>query len=146
MRLHHIAAAMIALGFAIPAQASSLSPSAIVDQLSARGYDLRGISCQSGACAVMVHEPGDGITRILVNANNAQPVKNARLGHVSAMVPDSGLTGRDALALVAKAGYGDLIFMSFEDGVYGLKAKASDGTAASFQVDAVSGAMTKTSD
>jgi len=62
------------------------------------------------------------------------------------MVPDGGLTGRDAMALVAKAGYGDLISMSFEDGTYGLKAKAGDGKMASFQVDAVSGAMTKTAD
>lgn len=146
MRHHHIAAAMVLLGFAMPVQASSLSASAIVDQMSAQGYDLRGISCQSGACAVAVHEPGDGITRILVNANNGQPVKNALLGHASAKVSDGGLTGRDAMAVVAKAGYGDLVSMSFEDGVYGLRAKASDGKMATFQVDSASGAMTKTGD
>ena len=138
--------ATVVLGFSLPAQASGLSPSAIVEQLSAQGYDLRGISCQSGACAVAVHEPGDGITRILVNANNAQPVANARLGHVSARVPDGGLKGGDALALLAKVGYGDLISMTFEDGVYGVRAKASDGTMASFQIDAASGALTRRAD
>ena len=50
------------------------------------------------------------------------------------------------MAVVAKAGYGDLVSMSFEDGVYGLRAKASDGKMATFQVDSASGAMTKTGD
>jgi hypothetical protein len=95
---------------------------------------------------VAVHEPGDGIIRILVNANNGQPVKNALLGHASLTVPDAGLKGRDAVAVVAKAGYGDLISMSFEDGVYGIRAKASDGKMAWFQIDAASGILRKTGD
>lgn len=144
-----IAASVTALALTSVAQAKSrplsdaLPPAVILNQMVADGHDLRALDRDHGRYHATVRAPSGQLATFEVDARTGELLPEAaRISDTT--VPETDTNAVKAMLAAAEQGHWNLSELKWKNASYVVAALDDGGAAARFQVDPVTGTVTKT--